>query len=51
MVARDLANGDLLITAQRNRLIVEEQLPIPVSRRQLIQEEEEVEEPMGCGHR
>ena len=42
VVARDLANGDLLITAQRNRLIVEEQLPIPVSRRQLIQEEEEV---------
>ena len=33
----------MLISARRNRLIVEEQLPIPVTRRQLIQKEEEVE--------
>ena len=33
----------MLISARRNRLIVEERLPIPVTRRQLIQKEEEVE--------
>ena len=43
VVARDQPNGDLLISARRNRLIVEESLPVPVSRRQLIQKEEEVE--------
>ena len=43
VVARDQPNGDLLISARRNRLIVEERLPVPVSRRQLIQKEEEVE--------
>ena len=43
VVAREQANGDVLISARRNRLIVEEQLPIPVTRRQLIQKEEEVE--------
>ena len=43
VVAREQANGDVLISARRNRLIVEEKLPIPVTRRQLIQKEEEVE--------
>ena len=43
VVAQEQANGDVLISARRNRLIVEEQLPIPVTRRQLIQKEEEVE--------
>ena len=43
VIARDQPNGDLLISARRNRLIVEDSLPIPVSRRQLIQKEEEVE--------
>ena len=42
-IAREQANGDVLISARRNRLIVEERLPIPVTRRQLIQKEEEVE--------
>ena len=43
VIARDLANGDVLISARRNSLIVEDRLPVPVSRRQLIQKEEEVE--------
>ena len=43
VVAQEQTNGDVLISARRNRLIVEEQLPIPVTRRQLIQKEEEVE--------
>ena len=43
VIAKDLPNGDVLISARRNRLIVEDRLPIPVSRRQLIQKEEEVE--------
>ena len=43
VVAREQANGDVLLSARRNRLIIEEQLPIPVTRRQLIQKEEEVE--------
>ena len=43
VIARDQANGDVLISARRNRLIVEERLPVPVTRRQLIQKEEEVE--------
>ena len=43
VIAREQANGDVLISARRNRLILEERLPIPVSRRQLIQKEEEVE--------
>merc|ERR1711995_122754 len=43
VVTREQPNGDLLISARRNRLIVEERLPVPVSRRQLIQKEEEVE--------
>ena len=43
VVAREQDNGDLLISARRNRLIIEENLPIPVTRRQLIQKEDEVE--------
>ncbi|AHF62669.1 hypothetical protein Syncc8109_0258 [Synechococcus sp. WH 8109] len=43
VVAKEQTNGDVLISARRNRLIIEEQLPIPVTRRQLIQKEEEVE--------
>ena len=43
VIAREQANGDMLISARRNRLILEERLPIPVTRRQLIQKEEEVE--------
>ena len=43
VIAREQANGDVLISARRNRLIVEERVPIPVTRRQLIQKEEEVE--------
>ena len=42
VIAREQANGDVLISARRNRLIVEERLPIPVTRRQLIQKEVEV---------
>ena len=43
VVATEEENGDILIKSQRNRLIVEERLPIPVSRTQRIQKEEEVE--------
>ncbi len=43
VVAKEQANGDLLIETKRNRLIVEERLPIPVSRTQRIKKEEEVE--------
>ena len=43
VVATEEANGDVLIKSQRNRLIVEERLPIPVSRTQRIQKQEEVE--------
>ena len=43
VVAKEQTNGDVLISARRNRLIIEEQLPIPVTRRQLIQKEDEVE--------
>ena len=43
VIAMEQANGDVLISARRNRLIFEERLPIPVTRRQLIQKEEEVE--------
>ena len=41
VVATQEANGDLLIKAKRNRLIVEERLPINVSRTQRIQKQEE----------
>ena len=43
VIAREQPNGAILITARRNRLLVEDRLPIPVSRRQLIEQEEEVE--------
>ncbi|KZR86693.1 LPS-assembly protein LptD [Synechococcus sp. MIT S9508] len=43
VVATEEENGDILIKSQRNRLIVEERLPIPVSRTQRIQKQEEVE--------
>ncbi|QEY32271.1 DUF3769 domain-containing protein [Synechococcus sp. RSCCF101] len=43
VVAVQDENGDTLITADRNRLIVENRLPIPVSRQQRIRQEEEVE--------
>ena len=43
VIAREQPNGDLLISARRNRLIIDERLPIPVTRRQLIAKEEEIE--------
>ena len=43
VVAREQPNGDILIKTSRNQLIVEERLPIPVSRTQRITKEEEVE--------
>ena len=43
VVAREQANGDMIISARRNRLILDERLPIPVTRRQLIKGEEDVE--------
>ena len=43
VVATEEENGDILIKSERNRLIVEERLPIPVSRTQRIQKQEEVE--------
>ena len=49
VIAREQSNGDVLISARRNRLIVEERLPIPVTRRQLIQKEEEVENRLVVG--
>ena len=49
VIAREQANGDVLISARRNRLIVEERLPIPVTRRQLIQKEEDVENRLVVG--
>jgi hypothetical protein len=42
VVAREQANGDVLLSARRNRLILEDRLPIPVTRQQLVQKEEEV---------
>lgn len=42
VVATEQENGDILIKSERNRLIVEERLPIPVSRTQRIQKQEEV---------
>ncbi len=43
VVAKEQPNGDILIKSSRNQLIVEERLPIPVSRTQRITKEEEVE--------
>ncbi len=42
VVATEEENGDILIKSQSNRLIIEERLPIPVSRTQRIQKQEEV---------
>ena len=36
VIAREKSNGDLLISARRNRLIVEERLSIPATKRQLL---------------
>ncbi|MDA9674587.1 DUF3769 domain-containing protein [bacterium] len=43
VVAKEQPNGDVLIKTSRNQLIVEERLPIPISRTQRITKEEEVE--------
>ena len=43
VVAKEQPNGDILIKSSRNQLIVEERLPISVSRTQRITKEEEVE--------
>ena len=43
VVATEAANGDILIRSRRNQLIIEERLPIPVSRNQRIKKQEEVE--------
>ena len=43
VVARQEANGDLVIQAQRNQLILEDRLPIPLQRNQRFEKEEEVE--------
>jgi hypothetical protein len=43
VVATLLPNGDTRIKAQRNHLVLEDRLPIPVTRQTLIQKEEEVE--------
>ena len=43
VIAKEQPNGDILIKSSRNQLIVEERLPIPVSRTQRITKEEEVE--------
>ena len=43
VVAKEQPNGDILIESSRNQLIVEERLPISVSRTQRITKEEEVE--------
>ena len=38
VIARERSNGDLLISARRNRLIVEERLSVPMIKRQLFRE-------------
>ena len=43
VVAKEQSNGVLLISARRNRLILEERLPIPVTRRQRVEKEEDVQ--------
>ena len=43
VIAEEQSNGDILIKSSRNQLIVEERLPISVSRTQRITKEEEVE--------
>ncbi|KZR61628.1 DUF3769 domain-containing protein [Prochlorococcus sp. MIT 1306] len=43
VIATEEPNGDIVIQSRRNRLIVEERFPIPVSRTQTIKKQEEVE--------
>ena len=43
VVARLEPNGDLVIQAQRNQLILEDRLPIPLQRNQRFEKEQEVE--------
>ncbi|MFZ9951695.1 MAG: DUF3769 domain-containing protein [Vulcanococcus sp.] len=43
VVARLEANGDLAIQAQRNQLILEDRLPIPLQRNQRFEKQQEVE--------
>ena len=43
VVAKEQPNGDILIKSSRNQLIVEDRLPISVSRTQRITKEEDVE--------
>ncbi len=43
VVARIEANGDTVVEARRNRLILEDRLPIPLQRNQRFQKEQEVE--------
>ncbi|KZR68456.1 LPS-assembly protein LptD [Prochlorococcus marinus str. MIT 1313] len=43
VIATEEPNGDFVIQSRRNRLIVEERFPIPVSRTQTIKKQEEVE--------
>ena len=43
VIAKEQDNGDVLISARRNRLILEERLPIPVTRRQRIANKDDVE--------
>ncbi len=43
VIATEEPNGDIVIQTRRNRLIVEERFPIPVSRTQTIKKQEEVE--------
>ncbi len=50
MVATLQPNGDTLIRARRNRLILEDRLPIPVTRETRIQKQEEVENRLVLGN-
>ncbi|ABM79197.1 DUF3769 domain-containing protein [Prochlorococcus marinus] len=43
VIATEEPSGDIVIQSRRNRLIVEERFPIPVSRTQTIKKQEEVE--------
>ncbi|KZR62369.1 DUF3769 domain-containing protein [Prochlorococcus sp. MIT 1303] len=43
VIATEEPSGDIVIQSSRNRLIVEERFPIPVSRTQTIKKQEEVE--------
>ncbi|WP_413358333.1 DUF3769 domain-containing protein [Prochlorococcus sp. MIT 1201] len=43
VIATEEPSGDIVIQSSRNRLIIEERFPIPVSRNQTIKKQEEVE--------